>query len=95
MGGRKKSRYHELFPGRPQAFRYQRRPVDDYSPGQGGRTQDGGTWGRTFHGDMDRRCRGSQGWTMACSGMPELDGKTKERIAQSKCARAGSLAIVY
>ena len=39
--------------------------------------QDEGEWrrtGGTFHGEMDR-CRESQGWTMACSGMPERDGK--------------------
>ena len=43
--------------------------------------QDEGEWrrkaeqgGRTFHGKMDR-CRKKQGWTTACSGMPERDGK--------------------
>ena len=30
--------------------------------------------GRTFHDEMDR-CRESQGWTTACSNMPERDGK--------------------
>ena len=55
--------------------------------------QNGRTRGGTFHGEMDR-CRESQGWTTACSGMPERDGKDKERIAQSKRARAGSLALV-
>ena len=34
----------------------------------------GGTRGGTFHGKMDR-CRGKQGWTTACSRMPERDGK--------------------
>ena len=47
---------------------------DDCSPGRGGMAQIGGTGGRTFHGEMDR-CRESQGWTTACSGMPERDGK--------------------
>ena len=37
-------------------------------------TQDGGTMGGTFHDDVDC-CRESQGWTMACSSMPERDGK--------------------
>ena len=37
-------------------------------------TQNGGTRGGTFHGKMDR-CRGSQGWTTACSRTPERDGK--------------------
>ena len=30
--------------------------------------------GGTFHGEIDR-CRESQGWTMACSSMPERDEK--------------------
>ena len=37
-------------------------------------TQNGGTRGGIFHGKMDR-CRESQGWATACSGMPERDGK--------------------
>ena len=44
--------------------------------------QDEGEWcrtaeqgrGGTFHGKMDR-CRENQGWTTACSGMLEHDGK--------------------
>ena len=36
--------------------------------------QDGRTGRRTFHGGMDR-CSESQGWTTACSRMPERDGK--------------------
>ena len=48
--------------------------------------QDEGEWRRTerpskgrniFHGEMDR-CRETQGWTTACSGMPERDGKDQE-----------------
>ena len=54
--------------------------------------QNGGTRGGTFHGEMDR-CRESQGFTPACSGMPERDGKDQGEIAQSKRARAGSLAL--
>ena len=42
-----------VFLGRPQSFRYQRRPVDDCSPGRGGVAQDGGTRGGAFHGEMD------------------------------------------
>ena len=57
-------------------------------------TQNGRTKGETFHGKMDR-CRESQGWTTACSGMPERDGKYRGvDITQSKRARAGSLALV-
>ena len=50
--------------------------------------------GGTFHGEMDR-CRESQGWTTACSSIrPNVTRRAKERIAQSKRARAGSLVIV-
>ena len=63
-----------VFPGRPQSFRHQRRPVDDCSPGRGGMAQNGRSRGRTFHGEMDR-CRKKQGWTAAYSGMPARDGK--------------------
>ena len=49
-----------VFPGRPQNFRHQRRPVDDCNPGRERIAQNGGTRGGTFHGEMDR-CRGSQG----------------------------------
>ena len=63
-----------VFPGRPQSFRQQRRPVDGCSPGRGGMAQNVVTRGGTFHGEMDR-CRESQGWTTACSHMPERDGK--------------------
>ena len=79
-------------PGRLQRFRYQRRSVDDCSPGLGGMAQDGGTRSGTFHGGMDR-CSESRCWTTACSFMPERDGKHKEEIAQSKRASASSLAI--
>ena len=37
-------------------------------------TQNGRRRGGMFQGEMDR-CRESQGWTTACSGMPERDGK--------------------
>ena len=42
-----------------------------------GIAQNGGKRGGTFHGEMDR-CRGSQGWTAACSRMPERNGKNQE-----------------
>ena len=63
-----------VFPGRVQSFRHQRRPVEDCSPGRGGMARNGRTRGGTFHGEMDR-CGINQGWTTACSGMPERDGK--------------------
>ena len=53
-------RVEGVSPGRPQSFRYQRRQVNDCSPGRGGVAQDGGTRGGTFHGEIDR-CGESQG----------------------------------
>ena len=44
---------------------------------EGGMAQNGRTRGGTFYGEMDR-CRENQGWTTACSGMPERDGKDQE-----------------
>ena len=73
----------EVFPGRSQSFRYQRRPVGDYSPGREGMTQDGRTRGGTFHKAGLRHA-------VVC---PNLAGRTKKRIAQSKRARAGSLVL--
>ena len=67
-------RVDRVFPGRPQSFRDQRRRVDNCTPGREGMAQNGGTRGGTFHGE-NNRCRGSQGWTTACSRMPERDGK--------------------
>ena len=66
-------RVDEVFLGRPQSFRHQRRPVDDCSSGRRGMSQNGGTRGGTFHGKIDH-CRENQGWTTARSGMPERDG---------------------
>ena len=43
-----------VFPGRPQSFRHQCRPVSDCSLGREGMAQNGGTRGGTFHGEMDR-----------------------------------------
>ena len=57
-------RVDRVFPGRPQSFWHQRRPVDDCSPERRRMAQNGRTRGRTFLGDMDR-CRESQGWTTA------------------------------
>ena len=50
--------------------------IDDCSPGRGGMTQNGKTRGGIFHGQIDR-CRENQGWTTACSGMPERDGRPR------------------
>ena len=63
-------------PGPPQSFRYQRRQVNDCSPGREGVAQDGGTRGGTFHGEIDH-CRESQGWTTARGSLSERDGKNQ------------------
>ena len=39
-----------------------------------GMAQDGGARSRTFHDEIDCR-REKQGWTTACSSMPDRDGK--------------------
>ena len=44
-----------VIPGRPQSFRHQHRPVDDYSPGAGWRNKR-----RNVSWQIDR-CRKSQG----------------------------------
>ena len=79
----------EVSPGRPQSFRYQRRPV------RGGMVQDGGTRGGPFYGVTDR-CRENPRvglrHAVVCTN---IAGRANERIAQSKRAHAGSLAIVY
>ena len=71
---------------------YQRRLVDDCSPGRGGMSQNGATRGGKFHSKMDR-CRA---WARLRYTVlrPNLTGRTKERIAQSKRARGGLLAAV-
>ena len=80
------NRVDGVFPGRPQSFRYQCRPVEDCSPGRGGTAQDGGTRARTFGGEMDR-FRESQGWTTACSSMTDRDGKDQEEdIPKQACS---------
>ena len=69
--------------------------------------QDEGEWrrsaeqrGGTFHGEVDR-CRESQGWTTACSRMPERAGKRQGEDSLKQAGScwfarhsAGSLAIV-
>ena len=82
-----------VFPGRPQSFRHQRRPVDDRSPGRGGVAQNGRTRGGTVHGKMDR-CRKKKAGLRHAVVCPNVTGRIKERIAQSKQARAGSLVLV-
>ena len=54
--------------------------------------QNGRTRGGTFHGKMDRCRKTKAGLRHAV--VCHVTGRTKERIAQSKGARAGSLALV-
>ena len=76
-----------------QSFRHHRRPVtDDCSPGRGGMAQNSRTRGGTFHGKMNR-CRKPKAALRHAVVCPNVTGRTKERIAQSKRARAGSLAL--
>ena len=70
----------KVFPGRPQSFWHQRRPVDNCRPGQRAMADDGGTRGGTFHGKTDC-CRESQGWTTTCCRMPERDGKDQGEVS--------------
>ena len=76
-----------------QCFRYQCRPVDDCSPGQGGMGQRNKARGEMFHGEIDC-CGESQGAGLRQLICPNVTGRAKERIAQSTRARAGSLAII-
>ena len=57
-------------------------------------TQNGKIRGGTFHDEMDscrEKAKAGQRHAVVC---PNVTGRTKERIAQSKRARAGSLALV-
>ena len=83
-----------VFHGRPQSFRHQRRPVDDCSPGRGGMAQNGRTRGGHFMAKWIVAEKAKAGLRHAAVVCPNVTGRTKERIAQSKQARAGSLAFV-
>ena len=52
-------------------------------PGRGEMAQNGRARSGTFHGEMDR-CRENQGWTTACSGMPEREGNNQEGDSPKK-----------
>ena len=49
--------------------------------------------GGTFHGEMDR-CRETKAGLRHAVVCPNVTGRTKKRMSQSKRARAGSLALV-
>ena len=77
VGGGAGKRVDRMLLGRPQSFRYQRRPVDDCSPGREKMMQGGGTRGGMFHGEIDR-CRKIQSWTTVCSVCPNVTGRAKD-----------------
>ena len=91
-GGPEK-RVDGVFPGRPQSFRHQRRPVDNSA-------QDEGEWRRTAEQGAEHfmakwiaaeGARAGLRYAVVCLN---VTGRTIERIAQNKRARAGSLAVV-
>ena len=92
VGGQEKC--DRVLPGRPQSFRHQRRPVDDCcSPAREGMAQNSGTRPEHFIAKriVAEKARAGLRHAIVC---PNVTGRTKERIAQSKRARAGSLALV-
>ena len=97
-GGRERrggpgKRVDGVFPGRPQSFRHQRRPVDDRSPGRGEIAQDDRRRGGKFMAKWitAEKARAGLRHAVVC---PNVTGRTKDRIVQNKRARAGSLAII-
>ena len=90
-GGREKS--ERVFPGRPQSFRHQCRPVNDCSPGRGEMAQSAKQGEESFMAKWiaAEKVRAGLRYAVVC---PNVTGTTKERIAQSKRARADSLAIL-
>ena len=91
VGGQEKG-VDGVSPGRPQSFRYQRRPVDDCGPGRG-------EWRKMAEQGAERFTE--KKWMAAekvRAGLrhavvfPNVTGRTKERIAQSKRPCAGSRA---
>ena len=85
-----------MFPGRPQSFRHhQHRPVCNCSPSG----QDEGEWRRTAEYEAEHfmakwiaaeEARGGLRHAFVC---PNVTGRTKVRIAQSKWTRVGSLTL--
>ena len=81
-----------MFPGRPQSFRH----ADQWTTA----AQDEGGWRRTAEqgaehfmakGIAAEEARAGLRHAVVC---PNVTGRTKKRIAQSKRVRAGSLALV-
>ena len=82
-----------VFPGRPQSFRHQRRPVDDCSPGRGEwrRTAEQGTEHFMAKTIVVEKAKAGLQHAVEC---PIATERAKARIAQSKRTRAGSLSHV-
>ena len=77
-----------VFPRRPQSFRHQRRSVNDCSPGRGAAEQGA----EHFMAKWIAADKAKAGLRHAVV-CPNVTGRTEERIAQSKRACAGSLAL--
>ena len=88
LRGGPETRVDGVISGRPQSFRHQHDQWTTIAL-----AQDGGTRGGTFHGELIavEKVRARIRHAVVC---PNVTGRTKERIAQSKRARAGSLAVV-
>ena len=92
LGARKK--VDGVFPERPQSFRHQ--CLDQWTT----TAQDEGEWRRTAEQGAEHfmvkwiaaeKVRVGLRYAVVC---PNVTGRTKERIVQSKRTRAGSLALV-
>ena len=90
-GGRKKNGWG--FPGRPQSYLYQRRPVDDYSSEQEEWCKAPEQGAESFMAKLITAEKDRAGQRYAVV-RPNVTGRTKERISQSKRARAGLLTVV-
>ena len=84
------------FPGRPpQGFRHQRRPVDATTA-----AQDEGEWRRTTEQGAEHFmekyivAEKTKAVLLHAVVCPNVTGRTKEKIAPSKRARAGSLPLL-
>ena len=88
LGGGPGKRVGGVFPRRPQSPRHQRRSVDDCSPGRGGMQ---GAVCFMAKWIAAEKSRAELRHAIVC---PNVTGRTKERIAQSKRARADFLAVV-
>ena len=83
-----------VFPGRPQSFRYQRRSVRTTAAQderEGCKMAAQGAERFMAKWIAAEKVRAGVRHAVVC---PNVTGRTKERIAQSKRARAGSLATV-